>query len=315
LTVGGKTHVASPKRTRSTKVRKPSTDVMMRTHAQPSLGPGQLPRVRQDDIALMFSGGVDSTATAIMLAEQHPRVHLLTYKNGYGHWYFHRVKNRFDELSKALDGSFQWTLVSIKEHFGKLLVNSVVDDYKQYKSGFIWFMGCKMAMHMRSIIYCLEHGVTRMADGSNEDTNEMVEQMLISLTLIRMFYNRYGVDFGTPVYEVRREDSRQLIKKWNLNMGIQVMDRHLCIQPTCVAGELYYMPYLLFNKKVKHDEAVVAEFINSKQEVAHKVMTAYFAAKGVDLDELVADRKAQIEAFKQHEKPVKSAPTQSASSF
>ena len=300
--------------------RKPTTDVMMRTAAQPALGPGSLPTMRPDDITLMFSGGVDSTATAIMLAEQHPRVHLLTYRNGYGHWYFHRVKARYDELSRVMGESFQWTLVSIKDHFGKLLVDTVLDDYSKYKSGFIWFMGCKMAMHMRSVIYCLEHGVPRMADGSNEDTNEMVEQMLISLTLIRMFYGRYGVEFGTPVYEVRREDSRQLIKQWDLNMGIQVMDRHLCIQPTCVAGELYYMPYLLFNKRVKHDESEVAEFIAGKQQIADRIIRAHFAAKGVDLDELVADRKRQLAehraakqlaakgAEKSSKKPEKSAP-------
>ncbi len=278
--------------------RRPTTDVMMRTHAQPALGPGRFPAVRDGEIALMFSGGVDSTATAIMLAEQHPRVHLLTYRNGYGHWYFHRVRDRYDELHKALGDRFNWTLVSIKEQFGKLLVNKVLDDYQRFKSGFIWFMGCKMAMHMRSVIYCLEHGVTRMTDGSNEDTNEMVEQMLISLTLVRMFYKRYGVDFGTPVYEVRREASRQLIKKWDLNMGIRVMDRHLCIQPTCVAGELYYMPYLLFNKRVRHDEAEVAAFIRAKQQIADRIIRAHFAAKGVELDELLADRKRQIEAFK-----------------
>ncbi len=274
--------------------RRATTDVMMRTHAQPPIGDGRFPVMRDGEIALMFSGGVDSTATSIMLAEQHPRVHLLTYRNGYGHWYFHRVRERYDELVKALGDHFQWTLVSIKDHFGKLLVNGVLDDYKRYKSGFIWFMGCKMAMHMRSAIYCLEHGVPRMTDGSNEDTNEMVEQMLVSLTLVRMFYNRYGIDFGTPVYEVRREESRQLIKKWNLNMGIQVMDRHLCIQPTCVAGELYYMPYLLFNKRVFHDEPVVAQFIREKEKIADKMMRKHFAAKGIDLDELVADRKRQM---------------------
>lgn len=45
------------------------------------------------EISLMFSGGVDSTATALILAEQYDRVHLLTYclvrhgQNCAHHWY------------------------------------------------------------------------------------------------------------------------------------------------------------------------------------------------------------------------------------
>jgi len=150
---------------------------------------------------------------------------------------------------------------------------------------------------MRSAIYCLENGVPHMTDGSNEDTNEMVEQMLISLTLIRFFYDSLDIEFGTPVYEISREESRSLIKKWRLNMGYQVMDRHLCIQPTCIAGELYYMPYLLFNKRVKHDEEQVSQFIEEKQVICERIIREYFARKGTDLDALLADRIAQRESF------------------
>jgi hypothetical protein len=277
---------------------KKQSDVLHQIDAPPSeLTAGSFPTVRENEITLMFSGGVDSTATAIMLAEKFERVHLVTYKNGYGHYYFSRTQKRVEELNKALGNCFTYTLISTKSYFDQILVSSVLKDYKKYRSGFIWFMGCKMAMHMRSAIYCLENGIPHMTDGSNEDTNEMVEQMLISLTLIRFFYEELGVKFGTPVYEVTRDESRQLIKKLDLNMGIQVMDRHLCIQPTCIAGELYYMPYLLFNKKVKHDEETVAEFIEEKQKICHRIIREYFDAKGVDLDELLADRLAQTAAL------------------
>jgi predicted subunit of tRNA(5-methylaminomethyl-2-thiouridylate) methyltransferase len=261
------------------------------------IGAGRFPEVKENEIALMFSGGVDSTATAIMLAEKYDKVHLITYRNGYGHYYHHRTKKRVDELNKALGDPFVFTLVSTKDYFDEIVVNSVLKDFKKYKSGFIWFMGCKMAMHMRSAIYCMENGLRFMSDGSNEDTNEMVEQMLVSLTLIRFFYDHYGIQFGTPVYEISRDESRNLIKKLKLNMGIQVMDRHLCIQPTCIAGELYYMPYLLFNKKVKHDESVISQFIEEKQRICDAIIQRHFDGKGVKLEELIADRQAQLAAL------------------
>ena len=271
--------------------------------APAELGPGGLPRVRPNEITLMFSAGIDSTATAVMLAEKFDRVHLVTYKNGYGHYYHHRTTRRVAELNRRLDNRFTYALISTKSYFDEILVNSVLQDYKKYRSGFIWFMGCKMAMHMRSAIYCLEHGVPHMTDGSNIDTSEMVEQMLVSLTMIRHFYEDLAIDFGTPVYEVSREASRQLIKDWGLNLGVQVMDRHLCIQPTCIAGELYYMPYLLFNKRVKHDEGTVASFIDEKARICRDIIARYFEGKGVDLAALLADREAQLVALRNDAAP------------
>lgn len=271
------------------------SDILESIQAPPSdLGAGAFPRVRKGEIALMFSGGIDSTATAVMLAERHSRVHLVTYKNGYGHYYHHRTAHRVRELNRKLGDRFSYTLISTKSYFDEILVDSVLADYRQYRSGFIWFMGCKMAMHMRTAVYCLEHGLPQTTDGSNEDTSEMVEQMLISLTLVRGFYEDHTVHFGTPVYEVAREASRQYIAGLGLKMGIQLMDRHLCIQPTCIAGELYYMPYLLFNKKVKHDEATVAQFIAEKQAIAGRIIERYFAQRGVSLQALLEDRRRQL---------------------
>lgn len=267
------------------------------TEHRSTLAPGRFPKIRPREIALMFSGGVDSTATAIQLAERYDKVHLITYRNGYGHWYMHRTAERVAELTKALGPKFVHSVISTKTYFDEILVDDVIADWKKYQSGFIWFMGCKMAMHMRSAIYCMEHGLRFMSDGSNQDTNEMVEQMLISLTLIRFFYEQYGVQFGTPVYEATRDESRRLIKKLGVRMGVQVMDRHLCIQPTCVAGELYYMPYLLFNKRVRHDEETVARFIDEKQKICDRIVRRYMRTKGVDLDALLADRDAQLAAL------------------
>ncbi len=275
----------------------PKNDVLAANSVPSQLSPGHFPKVDSNTIALMFSGGIDSTALAITLSDHYEHVHLVTYKNGYGHYYHGRTEARVKELNEKLGNKFSHAVISTKDYFDQILVNSVLEDYKSFRSGFIWFMGCKMAMHMRSAIYCLENGIRFMTDGSNVDTEEMVEQMLISLTLIHHFYEDLTVEFGTPVYNVRRAASKELIRSLDLNMGYEVMDRHLCIQPTCLAGELYYMPYLLFNKRVKHDEGEVARFIEKKSEICNKIIDAYFEKKGVVLRALLADRRQQIETL------------------
>ena len=275
----------------------PKNDVLAANSVPSQLSPGHFPKVDSNTIALMFSGGIDSTALAITLSDHYEHVHLVTYKNGYGHYSHGRTEARVKELNEKLGNKFSHAVISTKDYFDQILVNSVLEDYKSFRSGFIWFMGCKMAMHMRSAIYCLENGIRFMTDGSNVDTEEMVEQMLISLTLIHHFYEDLTVEFGTPVYNVRRAASKELIRSLDLNMGYEVMDRHLCIQPTCLAGELYYMPYLLFNKRVKHDEGEVARFIEKKSEICNKIIDAYFEKKGVVLRALLADRRQQIETL------------------
>ncbi len=255
---------------------------------------GLFPRLRHNEIALMFSGGVDSTATAVQLARSYHRVHLLTYSNGYGHYGFERTARRVRELNRRLDNRFVFHLVSTREYFDRMLVDSVHSDYRAYGSGFVWCMGCKLTMHLRSALYCLEKGLVFMSDGSNSDTSEMVEQSLLSLSLTRFFYEDHSIEFGAPVYNVSREESRRLIAEMGLRMGAQVMDRQVAIQPTCIAGELYYMPYLLLNKRVKHDEAQVGEFIRAKTALASSIIGESLNRRGWQLDELLKHRREQL---------------------
>lgn len=269
------------------------SDVLFASHPR-SRG---TPELNDGEIALMFSGGLDSTATALALAETHERVHLVTYQNGYGHLKMGRSRARFEDLSRTVGPKFTYTLISTKPLFDRLLVRSVVKDYKQFGSGFVWCLGCKLAMHARSAWFCLENGVPRMADGSNSETDEMVEQSLLSLSLIDFFYEDHGIVYGAPVYEATRHESRDVLKEAGVRTGLTILGRQLGVQPTCVAGELYYLPYLLLNKPVQHDEKKVAAFFEQKTAAAKELVRDGLASVGLDADALIAariDPKAEL---------------------
>jgi predicted subunit of tRNA(5-methylaminomethyl-2-thiouridylate) methyltransferase len=218
----------------------------------------------------MFSGGIDSTTAAIKLSEEYAKVHLLTYRNGFGHFFLGNSKKRADELTAKFGEKFVHNLIPIEELFKRMVLDSLVDDYKEFKSGFIWCLGCKMAMHTQSIIYNLEHGIKTMADGSSQDSDEMVEQMALSISLITLFYQKYGIRFYVPVYKQTRAEKIKKLTDLKFKMGIRIKDRFLGIQPRCIPGELYYLPYLLFNKALDHEKPLVTQYIKRKQEIADR---------------------------------------------
>ncbi|MCO4773865.1 MAG: 7-cyano-7-deazaguanine synthase [Deltaproteobacteria bacterium] len=245
------------------------------------------------EIALMFSGGVDSTMAACLLAEQYDRVHLLTYHNGHGTAHMGKTKRRVEELqAKCGRDKFVHMLTSTKALMETVVVDDLVETYAEYRSGFIWCMGCKLAMHARSAIYCLENGLTEMSDGSSGSTQEMVEQMLVSLSLIRAFYAKYGITFATPVYDIPREEEQKTLRARGFRMGLQVLGRNIGIQPSCYAGLVYYAPYMLFHKPPKHDEALVARFIEERSLRAHALVEGWFKQQGQEVPRLAAEGAA-----------------------
>ncbi len=224
------------------------------------------PGLRQ--VSLMFSGGVDSTTAALELAKRHERVHLLTFENGYGHYKIGRTAKRVREIERHAGKRFTHHLESVQPLFDLLLMDNLRDEYKRWGSGFIWCLGCKLAMHTRSILYNLEHGIPTMADGSSSSTGEMVEQSLLSLYLFREMYEDHGIRFTTPVYTIPREKEIEGLKERGFRMGLRIKDRFLGVQPKCHPGELYYLPFLIFDQPPAHDEDKVASFLDEKREVA-----------------------------------------------
>lgn len=231
------------------------------------------------EVSLLFSGGVDSTTAALLLAERYDRVHLLTYRNGYGHYRIDRTRRRAEELRRHCGDRFVHVVGSVRPLFDRMLPDPLA-EYRRYGSGFIWCLGCKMAMHTQAILYDLEHGIREAADGSSQSTGEMVEQMLLSVCLIREMYEEHGIAYRTPVYTFPREREIDELRRRGFRMGVRIGSRFLGVQPKCRPGELYYLPFLLLNQPPKHDEDRVAAFLREKREVARAVIEERLGERG-----------------------------------
>lgn len=231
--------------------------------------------------ALMFSGGIDSTTAAIRLSREFSRVHLLTWGNGYGHYRLGRTRDRVAELRRLFGDRFVHVEGSVQGLFERLVVNDLEGTWRRWGSGFVWCLGCKMSMHAHSAVYCLERGIRVLADGSSQSTGEMVEQMLVSVFRIREFYARLGIEYRTPVYTIPRAEETAFLRQQGFRMGFRIGDRFLGVQPKCRPGELYYLPFLLFNQPPKHDPDRVTAYLDEKAEQARAFVVEECARRGV----------------------------------
>jgi hypothetical protein len=213
----------------------------------------------------MFSGGVDSTVAALSLLDRFRNVHLLTYANGHGHYGFERARKRAVELESRYPGRVRYFTCSTSDLFRRVGLTTLHEDYRRYRSGFIWCLGCKLTMHARSIIYCRTNGLRFMSDGSARDSAEMVEQMDVSVGSVRRFYADWGIEFQVPAYDLPRAEKQKMLADLGFRMGIPVRDRYLGIQPSCIPGELYYLPYVLFNRDPGHRDEDVLDYIGRKR--------------------------------------------------
>ncbi|HUT02997.1 MAG TPA: hypothetical protein VM163_03815 [bacterium] len=245
--------------------------------------------IRQGESTVMFSGGLDSTTTVVLLSEVYERLHLLTFCNGYGHCFVRWSKKQRPNFDRILGvDRYVHVIQSCSDLFDRLLIDTLTKDYRTYKSKFIWCMACKLAMHTYTIMYCLEHEIRHSSDGSSTQTNYYVEQMEMSLKAIKDYYGEFGIDFSTPVYRVgsRDEEVRILAQKGIKKVGLSIAGRNPGTQPLCVPGNLIYFFSTFFKIHPKYAQDDVLRFIDEKKRIAESYMREKLGEKGLDVDEL-----------------------------
>lgn len=192
---------------------------------------------------VLFSGGSDSTLTASLYAEKGFRVHLVTYG--------HRVMRFTDKCLKSLQSlqdrhgadRFRHQFIDLNPIMDRLYFKELAGDLRRYGTYALPMCcgSCKLAMHVRTIRYNRENGIRFAADGSNVELSELFpEQMPAVLALYAGLYARFGIDYATPVFDVRRSDhtlfERGVTKRRDYKHQVIVYSN----QHSCFAGTLLH---------------------------------------------------------------------------
>ncbi|SFR67965.1 adenine nucleotide alpha hydrolase family protein [Anaeromicropila populeti] len=187
--------------------------------------------MKTNDAIVLFSGGIDCSLAACILSEQQYKVHLVHYINGTS------ISNslyqiRYNELKCVLgDDMISLTELKIPGLFRKLSLSNIEQDFKKYENNMIC-LGCRMGMHVETIVYALKNNIQTVADGSIHYQSHFPEQSSAALHLFKQLYKKYGIDFINPVLDIKEKEN---VKYRLLDYGISIQS----MEDTCLFSNTF----------------------------------------------------------------------------
>lgn len=181
-------------------------------------------------VAVLFSGGNDCSLVALKYLKNNYKVDLLHFCHGANiSNNLHRI--RFEELERIASERVNLIEISHKGMFRKLALQDIEEDFEKHKTSMIC-LGCRLAMHVDAIIYCLKNDISVVADGSVKYQSDFPEQDSESLKVFRQLYSQYGINYETILADV---SSAKEVKYELLDNGISIQS----LEDTCLFSNTF----------------------------------------------------------------------------
>jgi hypothetical protein len=270
----------------------------------------------KNEVAVMFSGGIDSLLASVLLQQKYDRVHLITFDKGYLEF---GIKNNVPNVNrlKTAFGEDRIThqVIDIKQIVKRISVSKIFKDRKDYNIEIRWCVGCRLSMNTGGLLYALENNLIGYADGSNREQipseaslTGTAENYPSIVNRLKKFALEYAVHFMTPTYEFgSRENRRAKLKELGFDIDYLSMDHSKKIsgmmtkevmhrsQPMCFSGWLIHWKRNLLGKSVEQNELKTVGYVAKKQDsIVREVVRDTFAEKGVDINAVVENRKKYL---------------------
>lgn len=163
----------------------------------------------REKVAVLFSGGRDSTLVALRCYRRQTPMDLLVFESGLGVGAEVR-KYRLDELVTAW-GSNAFTTRFLRVHglVRRICFTEIESDISVDGRQLI-LLGEFIAILGSGISYCLRHSVSRLMFGAVKYQGNLPEQQAQAIDAFRTFSESYGIALDTPVIESESELSVKL---------------------------------------------------------------------------------------------------------
>ncbi len=224
-------------------------------------------------VALLYSGGLDSNIAAVRLLQDFDQVQLLTWDTGRGLVFVRWVQRSSGRLMARYPGRIHHHQQSIQQVFDTITTRRLLELYRRYRQRFVWCLGCKVSMHLASLAWCLAHDLTDAADGSADDTPYYVEQMPVALEWLHAWYHDHGVRFHTPVTGAGDRDTKRAeLDRLGIPRGRTLFGRNPGTQPLCLVGNAIYAPSTFLDIHPDFDPVRVRAFLDDQRALFDELL-------------------------------------------
>ncbi|ADC51502.1 hypothetical protein BpOF4_17305 [Alkalihalophilus pseudofirmus OF4] len=205
----------------------------------------------KEKVAVLFTGGRDSSLVACLEALQGKEVHLLTCNSGIG------IKSelsevRVEELKKRFPENIVGrTILPTYGLFRSIAISNLEEDFKRWGVNLV-LLGDKLAIHAAATVYCIENGITRLVDGCVGYQKDLAEQKDVSIEILSSFEKEYGITYECPIYHFGSQDD---VKYALLTIGLSSKS----LEGVSVFGDAFSEP----------TDQMVQEYMNDKLPLCH----------------------------------------------
>lgn len=254
-----------------------------------------------DTVAVLFSGGTDSTLAAAMMLKEARKVVLLTFDPGYV-FFLENTKVLVRELKRLYgEDRVEQRFLDLRPINRRILMSDIKGDLLRY--GFsmasLVCLGCRLGMHAAAIIHNLENGIPYLADGSIRVQSDIPEQLESTVeTTAQHYLEHYGLVKISPIYEEARSDL--VLAEMGMERA-RGQKKHFILydgQGTCVFGvpadvyaRIFYKPIFMGDTREKD----AAQYSGEKFPLMRRVIEEHFQKRGLDLEELIARNRQTVE--------------------
>jgi hypothetical protein len=154
-------------------------------------------------VAVLYSGGTDSTLVACQAAEAFGTVHLLTYQR-LGMFALEHSERNVAALKEryGTDRIVRPPRYTVDKLFRHVSYEHFLPDLLRFRGQLLTTCGlCKLAMHLRTLAYCVENDVGTVWDGANKHMTIFPMQMAPVLDRLRQLYASAGIRYENPVFD------------------------------------------------------------------------------------------------------------------
>ncbi len=136
------------------------------------------------------------------MAEKYDKIHLITYDR----FAFSSVTNPMINVKKLQDkygqNKFEFHIIKVEKLTRYVFYERYLSNIKKHGFFLLTICGlCKLAMHVRTAIFCLENQIPNVCDGANQGMHLFPDQMATIINEYGDMYARFGITYTNPVFK------------------------------------------------------------------------------------------------------------------